>query len=61
MKCNVGKTDRIIRIIAGVVIGALGLIFNSWWGLLGVVLLLTGIFGICGIYLLFNIDTTGKK
>lgn len=61
MKCNVGKTDRIVRIVAGLAIGALGLAFNSWWGLVGVVLLLTGIFRFCGFYLPFNIDTTGKR
>jgi len=29
MKCNVGKTDKIIRIVAGVVVIALGVIFQS--------------------------------
>jgi hypothetical protein len=32
MKCNVGKTDKTIRIIIGAAIIALGVYFQSWWG-----------------------------
>lgn len=57
MKCNVGKTDKIIRIIVGLAIGAAGLYFNSWWGLLGIIPLGTALFGRCGLYVPFGIST----
>jgi hypothetical protein len=62
MKCNVGKTDRIIRLIAGLLIALLGVIFSSWWGLAGIVLMTTGLFSFCPFYLPLNINTgSGKK
>ena len=57
MKKNVGKNDKTIRIILGVLIGAAGLYFSSWWGLIGLIPLLTGIFGTCGIYSLIGVST----
>ncbi len=36
MEKNVGGIDRIIRIIAGILILAAGVYFRSWWGLLGI-------------------------
>ena len=61
MTCNVGKTDRIIRVIIGVVIAALGFYFKSWWGLLAIIPLLTAALGFCGLYVPFNISTIKKK
>lgn len=58
MKCNVGKTDRMLRAIAGVAVIILGVIFNSWFGLIGVVLLATSLFRFCPAYLPFSIDTS---
>ena len=57
MKKNVGKTDKTIRIILGVLIGAAGIYFSTWWGLIGLIPLLTGIFGTCGLYSLFGVST----
>ena len=37
MICNVGKTDRIVRIILGIAIILLGIYFQSWWGAVGIV------------------------
>jgi hypothetical protein len=54
MKCNVGKTDRIIRVLAGLVLIALGIYFNSWWGAIGVVPLVTAAIGWCPLYLPFG-------
>ena len=61
MKRNVGPTDRIIRLILGAVIILLGAIFNSWWGLIGVAVFLTGIIGWCGLYIPFGINTCKIK
>lgn len=57
MKCNVGKTDKVIRIILGVVIGAAGLYFNSWWGLVGIVPVFTALINWCPLYFPFGIRT----
>ena len=57
MKCNVGKTDRTIRIIAGLSIIAAGVFFQSWWGAVGLVPLITGSIKWCPAYLPFNIST----
>ena len=61
MKRNVGKADRIIRIIAGIVIIALGIIFESWLGLFGIIPIVTAITGACGLYLPFGINTRKDK
>lgn len=61
MKKNVGTVDRIIRIIIGVVIIALGFIYSSWWGIIGVIVLLTGILGSCLLYIPFGINTCKVK
>jgi predicted RND superfamily exporter protein len=61
MTCNVGKTDKIVRVIIGLVIVALGFYFKSWWGLLAIIPLLTAAIGFCGLYVPFKISTIGKK
>lgn len=57
MKLNVGKTDRMIRIIAGLVIIVLGIIYQSWWGLIGIGTILTGIIRWCPAYLPFKFSS----
>ncbi len=59
MKCNVGKLDKNIRIVIGAVILVVGVYFQSWWGLLGLIPLLTGIIGFCPAYVPFGISTCG--
>lgn len=60
MKCNVGKVDRILRIIAGIVIISAGIYTQSWLGVIGVVPLFTGIVRWCPAYLPFRISTVKK-
>ncbi len=60
MKKNVGSTDRIIRIIIGLAIGAIGYYYQSWWGLLGLIPILTALINFCPLYVPFKINT-GKK
>lgn len=57
MKINVGKPDKIVRIILGVVIIGLGAYFRSWWGIVGLVPLLTGFMNFCPIYHILGIGT----
>lgn len=61
MKRNVGSADRILRLIAGIGIAIAGVIFESYWGLIGVVLMATAIFSLCPIYLMLGIRTTKKE
>lgn len=60
MMCNVGKIDRIIRAVAGIVIVGWGVMAQSWWGLIGLVLLGTAAISICPLYSLLGIDTGCK-
>jgi hypothetical protein len=61
MTCNVGKTDKIIRVIIGLAIAVLGFYFKSWWGLLAIIPLLTAALGFCGLYVPLKISTIEKK
>lgn len=61
MKLNVGNTDRIIRIAAAMVIFAIGLYFQSWWGAIGMVPLITAIIRWCPAYSLFGITSCGSS
>ena len=57
MKCNVGGMDRMIRIIAGVVIILAGFYFKSWWGAVGIVPIATGMLRWCPAYMPFGFST----
>ena len=61
MKCNVGTIDRLMRIVVGLIIAIAGVWFDSWWGLIGIVPLATGIFKICPLYMPFKISTAKKE
>lgn len=61
MKVNVGGFDRILRIIAGLVILGAGYYYKSWWGLIGLLPLLTGTFRFCPAYLPFGLSTCAAK
>ena len=58
MKVNVGGIDRILRIVVGLVLillAATGTV--GWWGWIGVVPLLTGLFKFCPLYTLLGMNT----
>ncbi|MFH1672952.1 MAG: DUF2892 domain-containing protein [Pseudomonadota bacterium] len=57
MQCNIGKVDRIIRVIVGLAIIILGIYFKSWWGVVGIVPLITAATGWCPAYFPFGIST----
>jgi hypothetical protein len=57
-KYNMGKTDRVIRVILGVLlIGNVFFALKHPIGWVGVILLITGIVGICPLYSLLGINT----
>jgi hypothetical protein len=61
MQANVGSADRIIRVLIGLGLIALGVIFKSWWGVIGVVPLLTAFVSFCPLYALFGVRTCKAK
>lgn len=60
MSANVGGADKVIRIVAGLVILGLGLAFKSYWGLVGLLPLITGLVGFCPAYVILGISTCKK-
>jgi len=61
MLCNVGGIDRILRILVGLGIIGAGIYFQSWWGAVGLVALLTGATAICPLYYPLNVSTYSAK
>ena len=64
MKLNVGGFDKVVRIVAG--LGLLVSVFVlqgnlRWFGLIGVVPLVTGLIGYCSLYSLFGLSTCPAK
>lgn len=67
MKKNVGNTDKVIRIVLGLLFGIL-YFTNSVTGTLGIIFLvfgfvfiITSLIGFCPIYPLFGINTCPNK
>lgn len=61
MKTNVGYLDRVVRVILGCALLGAGYYYQSWWGLVGGVPLLTAFFGFCPAYVPFGLNTCGPK
>lgn len=57
MQLNVGKTDGRIRVILGILIVVLGFIFKSWWGIIGLIPIVTGMLGWCPLYAILDISS----
>ena len=57
IKCNIGETDKTIRWILGLVILIIGFVYRSWFGLIGLVLIITDIIGFCPLYTILKIST----
>lgn len=64
-KTNVGTIDRLVRIIAGLVLLALFFLYPdaSWryFALIGIVPLATGLLSTCPLYSLFGLSTCPMK
>lgn len=61
MTANVGGLDRILRIVAGLVLLSLVWIVPTNWGWIGLVPLLTGLFSFCPAYTLIGLNTCPMK
>lgn len=61
---NIGNTDRIIRVIIGLVLLSLLFVLNGnikFLGLFGFIPLITALVGICPLYIPFGINTRKNK
>ncbi|MDQ7817620.1 MAG: DUF2892 domain-containing protein [Melioribacteraceae bacterium] len=61
MTKNVGSADKVFRIVLGLIIIALGINFESLWGIIGIVPIFTALIGWCPAYLPFGISTCKTK
>ena len=62
MKANVGGIDRILRIVAGIVLLALTLMGTiGAWGWIGIVPLATGLFRTCPLYSILGFSSCPVK
>jgi len=60
MKANVGGIDRLVRIVAGLALLSLLFVMDGgarWWGLIGLVPLLTGLVSWCPAYSLVGLNS----
>jgi hypothetical protein len=62
MKINEGTIDRIIRVVVGLGVLSLTVIGpKTYWGLLGLLPLITGIIGYCPAYSILGVSTCPMK
>lgn len=60
MKANVGGIDKILRIVVGLALIAMAVLNIApvgAWGWIGVIPLLTGLFGFCPFYPILGLST----
>jgi hypothetical protein len=57
---NVGTADRVVRILIGIAAIVVGIVMHSWWGLLGLLPIATGVIRFCGLYTILGINTCAK-
>lgn len=62
---NVGKTDRIIRIIIAILLFIISIVVSGWLRIIliiiGIMLLITTVTRFCGLYKLLGINTSNLK
>ena len=57
MTTNIGTVDRVVRVVVGLVIIGAGICCRNWWGLIGLLPLLTAAVRFCPAYVPFGITT----
>jgi hypothetical protein len=61
MEKNMGSVDKKLRLIVGVLILVVGYLNESWWGLVGLIPIITSFISFCPIYVPFKISTNKDK
>ena len=61
MKQNIGGVERAVRIVLGLAVIGAGVMYGTWWGAIGAVLVFTGLIGWCPPYAMFGINTCKTK
>ena len=64
MQVNIGSIDKTVRIVAGLVLLSLVFLLEGkarWFGLIGVVPLVTAFTGFCPLYTVLGINTWSKR
>jgi len=49
MKCNIGKTERLIRVAAGLLLAVTGIFSSGLWAILGAAVMATAFIGWCPV------------
>ncbi len=60
MKKNIGSLDKNLRISLGAIILIIGYLNDSWWGLVGILPIITSFMGFCPAYFPFKFSTIKK-
>lgn len=61
LKKNMSYVESVIRVLIGGSIIAIGLYFDSLWGLLGIIPVLSGAASFCPVYKYLKIDKFGPN
>jgi len=64
MKVNIGSADKVLRIVIGLVLLSLVFLLKGnarWFGLIGLVPLVTAFTGFCPLYTLLGMSTCPKQ
>jgi hypothetical protein len=64
MQVNVGNDDKVMRVVAGLVLLSLAVVLEGnarWVGVIGLVPLVTGLFGYCPLYSVLGLNTCPAK
>jgi hypothetical protein len=62
MEKNVGKTDKMIRLVAGAALLILGAVWPCWFcAIVGLILIVTGLLQRCPAYKVLGKNTCGVK
>ncbi len=61
MTKNIGKVDKVARIVVGVIFIVLGMMTGSWLGIIGIIPIATAFFGTCPLYDLLKMNTCNDK
>jgi len=61
MKKNMGSIDKNLRLILGLIILLVGYLNESWWGLIGIIPILTSFVSFCPFYVPLKLSTIKKE